>query len=128
MDIMKQFEKYKNDVGFGMAVVICKDDLPQDFYRSLNFEQWKDVCEHTPEEDSFYQTAIEGAYKLAGDFNQYGEVKDLAPKGSKCEEAASRKRLKTAETIEQYIQVDNEAPYGSQLRADARKEIDKFFI
>ena len=72
---MKQFEQYKDDVGFGMAVVICKDDLPSNFYRSLDFEQWKDVCEHTSEEDPFNQTTLEGMYRKAESFDQYWEVK-----------------------------------------------------
>ena len=125
---MKQFEQYKDDVGFGMAVVICKDDLPSNFYRSLDFEQWKDVCEHTSEEDPFNQTTLEGMYRKAESFDQYWEVKNLAPEGSKCEEATLTKMYEMAETIEQYIQVNNEAPHRSQLRADAREKIDEFLV
>jgi len=54
------FNELAKEVGFGLAVVICQDKLPKDFFRNLDFEQW--------------QATYEATYRVAGSGSPLGKL------------------------------------------------------
>ncbi len=59
------FNKLVEEVGFGPAVVLCENDLPDNFWDGLDFEQWKEIEHASFGNWGLNKQAIEGMLRTA---------------------------------------------------------------
>jgi len=59
------FEKLVEKIGFAPAVVLCENELSNNFWKKLNFEQWKKIEDAAKHKESLRSRAIFGMLETA---------------------------------------------------------------
>jgi len=100
----KTFEQLEKEIGFGAAVTMMKDKLPETFWKNLNYEQWQKIYFKTSTGDELEKKAIDKMVVLSADFDQYQTVYRYAYQNEQ-RKILRDKMVKSADNLKQWTKI-----------------------
>jgi len=143
--------------GFGCAVVVLEEQLPESFFQSLTFQQWYLIYNEAPCDSTLKKAALARMTELADTFEQWHTVYKILPRERKDEALAHMaeasdatfeawchiyrkttheelakvaliKAMDLAKTFQEWCFLAKEAPLGSDLESKALAKMQELAV